>query len=168
MTTGRALGQDDAEQVKSVLKLKKDELENLFRQGAATPLPPGKVRGYPIPMPGRPIVSRAGRAFWQGKIVDPEAVTLVNRFFGVRMIKGRILSDASWFDGAPALIVDYSQTSWIYGRYRDEIRRIGPNLWLGLMFNIRDQGADPKPIARFLLQVKPDCVGPAPCPAPAP
>ena len=40
----------------------------------------------------------------------------------------------SWYDGRPALILDYSRTSRLYSPYRDEIRQVGPGLYLGRMY----------------------------------
>jgi hypothetical protein len=41
----------------------------------------------------------------------------------------------SWLDGRPSLVLDYSQTSRIYAHNRDEIRQVGPGLFLGLMYD---------------------------------
>jgi hypothetical protein len=59
----------------------------------------------------------------------------VNRFLGVRSVPGALGIGPSWLDGAPSLILDYEGTSWVYADYRDEIRQIGPGLWLGLMYD---------------------------------
>jgi hypothetical protein len=71
---------------------------------------------------------------WQGKVFRDDGTTAVNRFFGVRAIQGNLSYAPSWVDGRPALILDYQGTSLVYGRYRDEIRQVGPNLYLGVMF----------------------------------
>jgi hypothetical protein len=54
-------------------------------------------------------------------------------------------------DGRPALIIDYSRTSHVYARYRDEIRQVGPGLYLGLMYT----RTAPQPTLKtyFLLEV---------------
>ena len=38
-------------------------------------------------------------------------------------------------DGQPATILDYSETSHLYANYRDEIRQVGPGLFLGAMYS---------------------------------
>ncbi len=51
------------------------------------------------------------------------------------MIRGQLYQGPSWLDGAPALVLDYSQTSRIYADNRDEIRQVAPGLFLGLMYD---------------------------------
>ena len=112
------------------------ELEAVYRGGAAVAIPPGRVRGTALLAPGRVAAeSRRGaqRLMWQGKIIEPDQATAVNRFFGVRIIRGQLYQGSSWVNGGPALILDYSQTSRIYARNRDEIRQVVPGLYLGVM-----------------------------------
>ena len=114
------------------------DLDALYHQGTAVALPPGRVRGTALLAPGtwrtRPL-ARGTRLIWQGKIVDSDQTTAVNRFFGIRIIRGRLYQGPSWFDGAPTLVLDYSETSRIYARNRDEIRQVAPGLFLGLMYD---------------------------------
>ena len=113
------------------------QLEALYRQSGPGPVPTGKVRGlalYPDARYPR-AKSRAARVAWQGKVFDPSTGTATNRFFGVRMIQGTVYSGQSWLDGGAAMILDYQNTSKIYGNYRDEIRQVAPGLYLGLMYD---------------------------------
>jgi hypothetical protein len=111
-------------------------LTQLYRSAPGVALPGHRVRGRAILMPGRrfgPAVSKAAGVVWQGKVFDsPGSAT--NRFFGVRAIRAHVGPGPSWLDGGPSLILDYSQTSRVYARYRDEIRQVGPGLYLGLMY----------------------------------
>lgn len=129
------------------------QLDALYAGGAAVALPAGKVRGVALPSPGTSFAapaSRASRLVWRGKVVDPSGVSAVNRFFGVRAVKGGLSMGSSWRDGNPALILDYQDSSWVYGRNRDEIRQIAPGVYLGLMY-ARTDGA-PKFRTYFALQ----------------
>ena len=113
------------------------QLEALYHQSAPGPVPAGKVRGlalYPDSRIPR-AKARAARVAWQGKVFSPESGTAVNRFFGVRAIKGNVYAGPSWLDGAPSMILDYEGTSRLYGNYRDEIRQIAPGIYLGLMYD---------------------------------
>jgi hypothetical protein len=113
------------------------ELEQLYRQSPAGSVPPGKVRGRVIPYPGTKLAvpaSKVARLMWQGKIFNPAESTAVNRFFGVKIIRGNVYYAESWLDGGPSLILDYSGTSHLYAPYRDEIREVAPGLYLGLMY----------------------------------
>ena len=113
------------------------QLDQLYRQSGPGSVPAGKVRGralYPDARFGA-ARSRAARAVWQGKVFRPEDSTAVNRFFGLRMIEGRVYAGQSWLDGGPSMILDYQGTSKVYGSYRDEIREVAPGLYLGLMYD---------------------------------
>jgi hypothetical protein len=114
------------------------QIENVYRQGTAVAIPPGRVRGTALLAPGTRrarIVSRGARLLWQGKVFEEGEQTAVNRFFGMRVIRGQLYEGPSWLDGQPSLVLDYSQTSRIYADNRDEIRQVAPGLFLGLMYN---------------------------------
>ncbi len=114
------------------------QIENVYRQGTAVAIPPGRVRGTALLAPGTRrarIVSRSARLLWQGKVFEAGEATAVNRFFGMRVIRGQLYEGPSWLDGRPSLVLDYSQTSRIYADNRDEIRQVAPGLFLGLMYN---------------------------------
>lgn len=137
-----------------ILEMSRPELDGLFAQGTATLLPSGKVRGTPITAPGTslgPARSKAARILWQGKVVDAEHATAVNRFVGIKLIRGDLQWGTSWMDGRPALLLDYQATSRIYARNRDEIRQVGPGLYLGRMYS----RTSPQPtfVMDFILEV---------------
>jgi hypothetical protein len=114
------------------------QIESVYRQGTAVAIPAGKVRGTAILAPGTRrarIVSRGARLLWQGKVFESGEATAVNRFFGMRMIRGQLYEGPSWLDGRPSLVLDYSQTSRIYADNRDEIRQVAPGLFIGLMYD---------------------------------
>jgi hypothetical protein len=124
--------------VQSLLQLSGPELEALYRQGSAVGIPPGRVRGTAILAPGarRNAVMAAGtRLVWQGKVFEAGNATAVNRFFGLPVVRAQVYQGPSWHDGATALVLDYSRTSRVYARYRDEIRQVAPGLFLGLMYD---------------------------------
>ena len=101
-------------------------------------IPPGRVRGTALLAPGTRrarIVSRGARLSGRERCLKPDEATAVNRFFGMRVIRGQLYEGPSWLDGRPSLVLDYSQTSRIYADNRDEIRQVAPGLFLGLMYN---------------------------------
>ncbi len=53
---------------------------------------------------------------------------------GIPAIAADIYRAPSWFDGGPCIVLDYSKTSWVARMIRDEIREIGPGLFLGLVY----------------------------------
>ena len=131
-------------------------LESLYQGSTATSAPAGKVKGRVLLFSGTRLArpaSKVARLMWQGKIFKNEQAMAVNRFFGIRVIKGRLYQGQSWFDGRPALILDYQGTSLLYRSYRDEIREVGPGIYLGLMYS-RTQ-PDPTLKMYFALEATP-------------
>jgi len=140
----------------SLRRMSEAELQALYRQGSVAGLPAGRVRGTVLPAPGtrrNAAMSVGARLIWQGKIVEEGGEIAVNRFFGVPSIRGRLYQGESWFDGGPSLILDYAGTSRVYARNRDEIRLIGPGLYLGMMHT----RTEPQPSLSmyFVLEVEP-------------
>jgi hypothetical protein len=124
--------------VEQLLGMSPAQIEEVYRQGTAVAIPPGRVRGTALLAPGTRrarMVSRGARLMWQGKVFEEGQATAVNRFFGMRVIRGQLYQGPSWLDGGPSLVLDYSQTSRIYADNRDEIRQIAPGLFLGLMYD---------------------------------
>jgi hypothetical protein len=120
-----------------LVTLSSSQLDELYRSGQPGPMPQGKVRGRALYPEARfpKARSNAARLAWQGKVFDPETSTAINKFFGVKAIKGKVYTAESWLDGAPSMILDYEGTSRIYGNYRDEIRQVAPGIYLGLMYD---------------------------------
>ena len=83
-------------------------------------------------------MSRSSRTRWHGagKIVDARAGRLKNLIspLGVPAIAAKVYEDASWYDGKNCVVLDYSSTSWVARRIRDEIREVGPGVFLGMVF----------------------------------
>lgn len=119
------------------------ELEALYARSAPGTIPRSRVKGLALLKPGSklgPSLSRGAAIAWQGKVFAPDGSSSVNRFFGVRAVRAQVSYGPSWRDGNPAIILDYSQTSKVYERYRDELREVAPGIYLGLMF---DRGTSP-------------------------
>lgn len=144
--------------VDQLLQLGPAELDSLYQQCPVAPLPAGKVRGRALLFPGTRLArpaSKAARAVWQGKVFDPAKPGAVNRFFGLRMIRADVYQDQSWMDGQPCLVLDYSQTSRVYARYRDEIRQVAPGLLLGVMYDRKSKTPTPEITMYFALECQP-------------
>ena len=73
------------------------------------------------------------RLFWQGKVFNPEQGGLINRIlpFRFRAFRAKVYKDASWIDGKQTIVLDYSKTSLLARKVRDEIREVAPGLYLG-------------------------------------
>jgi hypothetical protein len=116
------------------------ELDDLFRRSPMGDIPDGDAEGTAIVAPGteleRPILWFARWLAWQGKVVDRPRGQLVNKVgpFGVHLFKAWVYIAPSWFDGQPAIILDYSKASLLARKVRDEIREVSPGTYLGIVF----------------------------------
>ncbi len=158
ITGAEASGQEPSPAITldQLLGMNAAQLESVYRQGIATAIPEGRIRGTALLAPGTRrarVLSRGARLFWQGKVIEHGQNTAVNRFFGFRVIRGQIYQGPSWLDNQPALVLDYSHTSRIYADNRDEIRQVAPGLYLGLMYN---RSQDPPELQMyFVLDARP-------------
>ena len=116
------------------------ELDDLFRRSPMGEIPDGDAEGIAIVAPGteleRPILMFARWLAWQGKYVYRAQGYLLNKVgpLGTHLIKALVYIAPSWFDGQPAIILDYSKTSLVASKVRDEIREVSPGLYLGIVF----------------------------------
>jgi hypothetical protein len=134
-----------------LLEMSQAERDALFRAGTTGAIPDGDAEGTvllaadPLFAP-RGVVQRmaafvARRVAWSGKVFDAERGELVNKvsWLHVRAIRAKVYKAPSWFDGRAAIILDYSQTSLVARKIRDEIRLVGPGTYLGQVFWGRDR-----------------------------
>jgi hypothetical protein len=49
-------------------------------------------------------------------------------------IVAEVYKTASWFDNKECIVLDYSKTSLVAEHIRDEIRQIGPGIYLGIVY----------------------------------
>jgi hypothetical protein len=128
-----------------LLKMTAKQLDDLFRQSLPGDIPNGKAKGTAIIAPGTdisPVIAEIINIFaWQGKTFDAASDTLVNRitFFGNSAIEARIYMGSSLFDGNDCIVLDYSENVTAARYVRDEIRLIGPHMYLGLVYWKRDR-----------------------------
>jgi hypothetical protein len=138
--------------VNDLLGMSQGELDELFRSSPAGEIRGGDADGTVLVAPGTDISRIAARVIrlvaWQGKIVDLEKSELKNKVgpLGLPLVRAKVYKEASWFDGKETIVLDYSKTSFVARRIRDEIREVSPRLYLGLVFWER------KKVALFALK----------------
>ena len=138
--------------VPQLLKMSQQQLDDLFRQSEPGPIPEGQADGTAIVAPGTsfsPQIAEFVKHFaWQGKVFDAEKGVLRNRIlpFGLNAIIAKIYKEPSWLDGKECIVLDYSETSLVAHWIRDEIRLIGPGMYLGKVY------WDKKRLIDFVLQ----------------
>ena len=135
-----------------LFKLTQDQLDKLFSDSSAGPIPDGEAKGTAIFLPGtiftKEIAEFINIFAWQGKTFNSSNGTLTNRIlpFGLNAILAEVYKGPSWLDGKESIILDYSKTSHIAHWIRDEIREIQPGFYLGKAY------LDKIPVIDFCLQ----------------
>ncbi|HTW27646.1 MAG TPA: hypothetical protein VME92_11000 [Acetobacteraceae bacterium] len=125
---------------KQLLAMSQTELDDLFKQSEAGPIPDGEAQGTAIIAPGTRISPEIATFIslfaWQGKVFDAKAGLLRNRIgpFGLNAIIARVYRAPSWLDDRECIVLDYSETSLVAHWIRDEIRAIEPGLYLGKVY----------------------------------
>jgi hypothetical protein len=135
-----------------LMAMSQEELDRLFTESPVGEIPDGEAEGTAIVSPGTamtPQIARFINTFgWQGKVFDAEKGVLRNKilFFGLNAIIAKVYKGPSWLDGKECIVLDYSDTSLVAHWIRDEIRQIGPGLYLGKVY------WDKKRLIDFALQ----------------
>jgi hypothetical protein len=115
-------------------------LDAVFRGSPAGPIPDGDTRGTVLAWPGtwlaKPLAFLVHLIVWKGKVLNRREALLRNKItpLGLRLIKARLSFDDSWVDGRQCILIDYSKTSFVARMVRDEIRLVGPGLYLGVVW----------------------------------
>jgi hypothetical protein len=123
-----------------LLSMSGKELDDLFSSSPSGNIPNGEAQGTAIIAPGTTYSSEIASLInifgWQGKNFDAAHGTLRNRIlaFGLNAIVAEVYKSASLFDNKECIVLDYSKTSLVAEHIRDEIRQIGPGMYLGLVY----------------------------------
>jgi hypothetical protein len=126
--------------VPQLLKMSQAELDELFTKSTTGEIPNGEAAGTAIVAPGSAytaeVASFINHFAWQGKVFDAQKGQLKNRIlpFGLNAIIAKVYKAPSWLDGKECIVLDYSETSVVAHWIRDEIRQIGPGLYLGKVY----------------------------------
>lgn len=134
--------------VSDLLAMTQEQLDDLFKQSPVGDIPNGEAEGTAIIAPGtrysETIAKIVNLFAWQGKVFDAEKGFLKNRIlaFGIEAIVAKVYKADSWLDGKECIVLDYSETSIVAQRVRDEIRLIGPGLYLGKVYWGKDRLID--------------------------
>lgn len=136
---------------KPFLRMSPHELCVQFSLGTAAQ-PVGKLRGRVLWVDDAKLPRLRGLTqslLWRGKEFACDG-SFTNRFVGFTALPSRGAVAESWADGAAAFVMEYPPGTPLFGRYRDELRQVAPDVWLGRAWD-RTTG---KPIGWFLLTAK--------------
>jgi hypothetical protein len=127
--------------VKTWLDKSREQLDEIYRNAAPGEIPTGDTQGTAI-LAGSTFakfVAACARILaWQGKVfdlfsADRQSGVLVNKIspFSLRLIVAKVYLDKSWLDEKETIVIDYSKTSLLARKIRDEIREVEPGVYLG-------------------------------------
>ncbi len=126
--------------IPQLMKMTQAELDDLFKQSPAGPIPNGEAEGTAIIAPGTELEGPAAKFIhlfaWQGKVFDAKKGELRNKILpvGIKAIIAKVYKDKSWYDGNECIVLDYSKTSLVARWIRDEIRLVGDGVYLGIVY----------------------------------
>jgi hypothetical protein len=138
--------------VPQLLQMSNTQLDNLFSASPAGDIPDGQAKGTAIIAPGTKFSAEIAELIslfaWQGKTFDAKKGVLRNRILpiGLNAIIATVYKGPSWLDNKECIVLDYSETSLVARWIRDEIRLIGPGLYLGRVY------WEKKPLIHFAVQ----------------
>jgi len=140
-----------------------DELRALYCAAKPGPIPEGCTDGRAFRHAGTCLAESSTKMtglLWHGKEFDSCTCSLKNRWcLGITAVEAKVCYGESWLDGCPAIVMDYRGVSPVVWRHvRDELRQIGPCLYLGAMF--QEKHGCPKFKMFFALEVPPCCPAP--------
>ncbi|MED5544797.1 MAG: hypothetical protein VYD90_06060 [Pseudomonadota bacterium] len=117
-----------------------EELDALFAAAPRGDIPDGETKGTAIIAAGTSYSDEVAKLVelfaWQGKVFDAEHGFLRNYIlpFGIKAIVAKVYYGQSWMDQKGCIVIDYSETSLVAARVRDEIRLVAPGLFLGKVY----------------------------------
>ena len=141
-------------------KLNVCELDRLFEEATPCAAPVGYARGRVLLMTDHrlPRVRAClASSVWKGKTFD-ESGAFINQFPGFQALRGAAEPGTSWHDGKPCLVLEYPADTPIFGNTRDELRQIGPGLYLARLYE-----RCPCPHFRGYFVIQVDCACPRNC-----
>lgn len=133
--------------VEALKKMSQSELDQLYGNAQAGPIPDGDSSGARIVFPESPLYEKvqASTIVWGGKVFDcPDPAgpgTLMNKINGQLAFKADVYYGKSAHDGKPCIIIDYSKApEFAMLKFQDEIRKVADGLYLGRMYRENEAG----------------------------
>lgn len=119
-------------------RLSQCELDRLFEEAGPGELPTGRARGRVLLMcDARLPKVRAclASSLWKGKEFDCDG-TFINQWPGFQALRGAGRLGNSEHDGKPCWILEYPPRTAVFGNTFDEMRQIGPGLYLARLYQL--------------------------------
>jgi hypothetical protein len=130
--------QECAHSLSSLKKLSACELERLFEQAPPGDIPHGFAKGAVLLKTDARfprLRARLESTAWKGKHFDDHG-DFINQWPGFKALCGHAHLGTSWHDGKPCIVADYPSGTPVFGNTRDELRLIGPGLYLCRLYDV--------------------------------
>ena len=120
-----------------LIKMPPTKLDEFYKNSPVGEIPDGQAKGTVIfiaEIPLEKVLSSViRRLIWQGKVFDRDRGFLLNRItpFSLKLVKANVYRGESWLGDGESIILDYSKTSFVAQKVRDEIRKVTPGIYLG-------------------------------------
>lgn len=130
----------DAPKPLDLVKMSQAELDELYKNSPVGEIPDGDSKGIAIIAAGsiftKAIAFITKLFIWQGKVFHRDQSFFLNKatLFRIRIFKGEIYGGNSWFCDGKATILDYSKTSFLLRRVREEMREVAPGFYLAQVY----------------------------------
>lgn len=118
-------------------KMSQAELDKLYKNSPVGVIPDGDSRGTVVTVGGFQIgeflASLINLLAWQGKVFERDQEFLLNKLtiFSFHLVKAQVYRGESWLCQGESIILDYTKTSFVAQKIRDEIREVAPGVYLG-------------------------------------
>lgn len=150
MTSGAASKETsvnpDVERIKNMTQA---ELDKLYGESEAGPIPDGDSKGTTVVFPESPAyettqAQKASGQVWEGKVFycpNPEGPgKLKNKVNGNLVFEAEVYYGTSSHDGKKCIILDYSKApEFTHIKVKDEIRKVAEGVYLGRMYRVADE-----------------------------
>src|SRR5262249_42224840 len=126
--------------VQQLLAMSQAQLDDLLRANSAGDIPNGPAEGTAIIAPRTRYSSLIAHLInhygWEGQVFPAGRGLLQHPItsLGLEATLAKVYTGPSWLDGNECIVLDYSQTSLVAERIRDEIRLISPGFYLGKVY----------------------------------
>jgi hypothetical protein len=123
-----------------------------FRDASLGSAPVGYYRGTVLAAEGAfpRVKARLQGAMWKGKTFHGDGTFTNHWLGGVRAVTAGTSVGLSTLDGQSALVVRYPRFAPVFGGDYDELRQLGPGVWLGRRYDARSG----RPKNWFLLEAR--------------
>jgi hypothetical protein len=114
-----------------------EQLQQIFAGGCSGSTPCGCVRGevlYLAHTRAAKMKVRMANVVWKGKCFEEDG-SFINQWAGFKALHSVACEGPSWFDGKPCMVMEYPKGTPVFANMRDELRQVGPCLWMGMFFD---------------------------------